>query len=101
MIFFKNLKLFPFLYFVKINLEKVFANVQDRYKSFPGYKKDRLFLKKAYNYSVFLFSFVAHIGSVYDHSKLNRLIVILSTACCLSCGIKAIDRYSRRILTIK
>ena len=46
MIFFKNLKLFPFLYFVKINLEKVFANVQDRYKSFPGYKKDRLFKKK-------------------------------------------------------
>ena len=42
MIFFLNLKLFPFLYFVKINLEKVFANVQDRYKSFPGYKKDRL-----------------------------------------------------------
>ena len=54
-----------------------------------------------YNYSVFLFSFVAHIGSVYDHSKLKRLIVILSAACNLSCGIKAIDRYSRRILTIK
>ena len=47
-----------------------------------------------YNYSVFLFSFDAHIGSVYDHSKLNRLIIILSAACSLFCGIKAIDRYS-------
>ena len=52
------------------------------------------FLKKAYNYSVFLFSFVALIGSVYDHSNLSRLIIILSAACNLSCGLKAIDRYS-------
>ena len=47
-----------------------------------------------YNYSVFLFSFVAHIGSVDDHSNLNRLIVILPAVYSLSCGIKAIDRYS-------
>ena len=47
-----------------------------------------------HNYSIFLFSFVAHIDFVYDHSNLNRWIVILSAVCSLSCGIKAIDRYS-------
>ena len=47
-----------------------------------------------YNYSIFLFSFVAHIDFVYDHSNLNRLIVILSATCSLFCSIKAIDRYS-------
>ena len=47
-----------------------------------------------YNYSIFLFSFVAHIDFVYDHSNLNRLIVILSATCSLFFGIKAIDRYS-------
>ena len=32
----KNLKLSPFV--VKIKLGKVFANVLDQFKSFPGYK---------------------------------------------------------------
>ena len=37
MMFVKNLKLSPFV--VKIKLGKVFANVLDQFKSFPGYKK--------------------------------------------------------------
>ena len=38
MIFLKKLKCFLSLVFVKINLEKIFANAQNRHKSFLGYK---------------------------------------------------------------
>ena len=41
MMFVKNLKLSPFV--VKIKLGKVFTNVLDQFKSFPGYKKNGLF----------------------------------------------------------
>ena len=37
MIFVLNLKFFPSLFFVNINLEKVITDVLDRYNSLPGY----------------------------------------------------------------